>query len=62
MRDHFTFAIRDIYERGEHVYVWTATTWQGTKLEGATSSVRQAYRHAKKAVKRYQKVHPFLKI
>lgn len=58
---NFIFSLRDIYERGEHVYVWTATTGNGTKLGGTACTVRQAFRQAKKANKRYQKIWEFLK-
>lgn len=59
--DNFVFALKDIYERGEHVYIWTATTlWQGVKLEGSATTVPKAHRQAKKAVKKYQRVHKYL--
>ena len=60
--NNFVFSLRDIYERGEHVYVWTAVTSQGEKLGGTSTTVRQAFRHAKRDNRRYQKVHASLVI
>jgi hypothetical protein len=54
-----TFNIRDIYSQGEHVYIWTIV-WRGNEISGSAGTVRQAYRHARKAVKRYQKMWRFL--
>ena len=54
-----TFKLRDIYSQGSHVYVWTVN-WRGFEIEGSACTVRQAYRHARKAVKRYQKMWKFL--
>lgn len=53
------FKIRGIYNLGEWVYQWTVIL-NDKELEGSASTIRQAYRQARKEVKRYCKMQEFL--
>lgn len=54
-----TFGYRDIYSQGTHVYAWQVM-YQGENLSGTSGSIRQAYRDAKKEVRRFKKMYNFL--
>ena len=54
-----TFGYRDIYSQGSHVYPWQVM-YDGELISGTSNTVRQAYRDAKKAVKRHRKMERFL--
>jgi hypothetical protein len=54
-----TFGFRDIYSQGYHVYAWQVV-YNGETLSGTASSVRSAYRDAKRAVRRFRKMYKFL--
>lgn len=54
-----TFGYRCINNQGSNVYPWQVV-YDGEMISGTATSVRQAYRDAKKSVKRYRKMEKFL--
>lgn len=54
-----TFGYRDIYSQGVHVYAWQVVL-DGETLTGSSSSIRKAYREARREVRRYRKMEKFL--
>lgn len=54
-----TFGYRVIYNQGIYLYPWQVM-YEGEMISGTARSINQAYRDAKKAVKRYRKMERFL--